>query len=119
VERLSVHVWHRVVEEAAGVAGVVQRKDVGVLQACSGPDLLVESFGSEDGREIRAQDLERDWAEVLEIAGEVYRGHSTAPELSLERVSVGEKRLKEGQRLRHVGRLTGDENKMRRDRGMC
>ncbi len=55
------------------MAGVVEWKDVGVLEVCSGLDLGQEAFGSHDCCEFRLQDLQRDLGLVLQFVGQVAR----------------------------------------------
>src|SRR5436190_15623936 len=52
------------------------------------------------GRELGVQQLERDRAIVLEIAGEVDRGYA-APQLALDRVAPFESGLQTGEHLIH------------------
>ena len=52
-------------------------------------DLVVEPHGAE----LRVQELERDEAIVFEVAGEIHGGHATASNLTLDRVTVGDRRL--------------------------
>jgi len=61
----------------------------GVLQPGGDPDLAEEAVGAEYGGELRPEHLERDPPVVLEIAGEMYRGHAAAAELALEPISIG------------------------------
>ena len=60
-------------------------------------DLAQEALGAERGGELGAEHLEGDLAVVLEVVGQVDRGHAAAPELALEHVAVaegvGEKRV--------------------------
>ena len=47
--------------------------------------------GPRHGGELGPEDLERDRAIVLEVAGEVDRGHAAAAELALDRVAVAKR----------------------------
>jgi len=55
-------------------------------------DLAQEALAAEDGRKLGAEHLERDWAVMLNVPGEVHRGHPAAPELTLDRVPAREGR---------------------------
>jgi hypothetical protein len=44
---------------------------------------------ADDGREVRIYDLERDWALMPFITGEVYGRHAAAPEFPLYGVPTG------------------------------
>jgi hypothetical protein len=62
---LAVDERHGVPQLAGGIAGVVYREDMGVLEACSQVDLAMETLWAERGRELRAQHLEGHVAIVL------------------------------------------------------
>ncbi len=53
-------------------------------------DLTEESLGTYGRCKLRAQHLERDGAVVLQVAGEIDRGHPAAPEFTPDRVTAGE-----------------------------
>ena len=89
-ERLAGHVGHDVVEESAGLAGVVQRQDVRVLQHGGKLDLAQEALGAERGGQLGPEHLHGDVALVPEIAREVHGGHAALPELALDGVAVGQ-----------------------------
>ena len=61
-------------------------------ELCRKTDLAQEPLGAEDGRELWAEDLECDGAIVLQVPGEIDRGHPAAPELTLDRVPAREGR---------------------------
>ena len=89
-ERFSVHVGHHVIEEAVGLARVVERQDVRVLQAGGHLDLAEEPVRAERGGEVGTEDLHRHLAVVLEVLGEVHRRHAALTQLALEAIAVGE-----------------------------
>src|SRR5207249_2248159 len=64
-QRLALHVRHGVIEGAAGLTTVVQRDDMGMVQACGDGNLTQESLGTECGGELGVQDLESDGTIVL------------------------------------------------------
>ena len=88
-QRLAGHVGHDVIEPPLHRAGVVQRQDVRVLEMRGEPDLLQESLGTDDRRDFRADDLDRDFTVVLAVPREVDGGHAAPPELPLEIVAIG------------------------------
>ncbi len=49
--------------------------------------------GAQHGRQLGLQDLERDLAIVLEVLGEVHRGHAALAQFPLDAVAVGEAAL--------------------------
>ena len=61
-----------------------------MLQPGRDLDLPEEALRTERRRELGVEHLDRDHAVVLEVTGEVYRGHTPAPELALELVAFGE-----------------------------
>ena len=89
-QRLAVHERHDVEEQAIGVAGVMQRQDVRMLQVGGGLDLLEEPVGAHQGGEVRVQHLDRDLAIVLEVVGQIDRGHPAGTQLALDAVAAGE-----------------------------
>ena len=62
-----------------------------MLQAGGGLDLGEEALAADDGGELGVQDLDGDLAVVLEVLGEVDRGHAALAELALEAVAVTER----------------------------
>ena len=87
-QRLALDVRHDVVEEAVGLARVMQRQDVGMIEAGGDLDLAEEAVGAERGGELGVEDLERDGAVVLAVVGQVHGGHAAAAELALDVVLV-------------------------------
>ena len=73
----------------------------GWVELGGGLDLAQEPVGAEGGRQLGPQDLERDLAVVLEVAGEVDGGHPALPELALDGVAVGEGVLQPYQLIDH------------------
>jgi len=82
-ERRPLDVGHDVVEETVGDAGVVQRKDVGVLEVGDDGDFAEKPLGAEGGGKLGAEDLEGDAALVLEVGGEPDGGHASGAQLAL------------------------------------
>jgi len=97
---LAVHERHDVVEESLGLARVVQREDVGVLQPGGDLDLAEEAVRTQRGGQLGAQDLERHFAAVLEILREIHRRHPALSQLALQAIAVGQG---VGQSGRNVG----------------
>ena len=50
------------------------------------------TLGAERGHQFRTEHLHRDLALVLDVLGEIHRGHAAATELPLQAVAVGEGR---------------------------
>jgi hypothetical protein len=82
------HVRHREPEPARGFTGVVDRADMRVLQPGRGLDLATEPVSVDCRGQLGAQHLEGDGPLVLEVAGQVDRGHPAMPKLALEHIPV-------------------------------
>jgi hypothetical protein len=93
-QRLPFDVRHHVIEKRVRFAGVEERQDVRVLKRRGGLDLGDEALGADHGGELGSQHLHRDLAPVLQIVGEVYRGHAARAELRVQLVAVGERAAK-------------------------
>ena len=78
---------HHVVEVSGGLAGVVEREDVGVIQPGDDLDLALEALRPDRVRELGAQDLDRDGPVVLDVAGEEHDRHGAATDLPLHLVA--------------------------------
>src|SRR5439155_16901325 len=85
--------------EPARLARVMQRQDVGVGEPGGQLDFPEEPLGAEGGGELGLQYLDRDLTVVLEVLGEVNCGHPAAPELTLDRVAVGEGGLQTSEQI--------------------
>ena len=89
-QRLAPDVRHGVPELAVGLARVVDRADVRVLQAGGRRDLAAEALGVDRERDVAAEQLEGDRTVVPEVEREVHRGHAAAAQLALELVASAE-----------------------------
>jgi len=68
---------------------------------CGNANFREEPLGADGGREVFAQHLDRDAAIVLEVAGDVHRCHSSAPDFAVDCVALRERvRESAGQRRR-------------------
>ncbi len=76
---------------------------MGMLEIGRGSDLLDESLGPEDGRQLGPQHLHRHLPMVLQVLGEVDRRHPTATEFALDLVAVGEGGFEAVELIRHTG----------------
>ena len=83
--------------------GIEDREDVRVLEPGGEADLALEPVGAERGGQLGVQHLERDRAVVLEVLGQVDRGHAAAPELAVERVAVGQALPQSSLQFTHAG----------------
>ena len=91
-QRFAPDVGHDVEEEPAGLTGVVQRQDVGMIQPGRGGHLSQKPVGPEGERQLGPQHLDRHLALVFHIVGEIHRRHAPAAELSLDGVTARERR---------------------------
>src|SRR5689334_8162045 len=73
-----------------------------MLQVRRDADLAQKPLDTEDGAELRIQDLERDESLVTEVPREEDCSHAPAPELPLNHVAAGECFVESGGvRVRH------------------
>jgi hypothetical protein len=87
----------------------VDGEDVRVLQPGGEPDLALKALGAERAGKIRMQHLERDRAVVPQVVGEEDGGHAAPPELALEGVRRGQRRLQLYPQVRQTVRLVEGE----------
>ena len=87
---LALDVGHDVVEEAVGLARVVQGKDVRVGQAGGDLDLAHEALGTERDGDVLPEDLDRDAARLPEVLRQIHRRHPASANLALERIAPAE-----------------------------
>ena len=100
-ERAVAHAGHDIIKEAAGIAGVVQRQQMGMLQPGHQPDLPQEPVGAELRGEGGLQHLERDDPVVAEVAGPVDHRHPAVPDLPLDRIAGFESGLEVVEQIEH------------------
>jgi hypothetical protein len=86
-EALPVHHRHGVPQEAIGLAGVMDRQDVGMAQAGCQADLAVEAL-AQGGAELGVDYLEGDRPVVAYIAGKVDGCHAAPAKFALDAVAI-------------------------------
>src|SRR5512146_3009569 len=74
-----------------------------MLQPSGEFDLPMKSVGAERGCQIRMEHLQRHRAIVLQVVGEVDRGHPAATQLALDAVPLRERRTKSGVGIGQIG----------------
>ena len=74
---------------------------MGVRQVRGRRDLSQEPLGPNDGGQFGLQDLERDLALVLQVVGQVYRGHAALTKLTLYGIAAFEGCVQAGDRVGH------------------
>jgi hypothetical protein len=89
-QRRAVDVRHDVVEEPAGLARVEKRENVRVIQPCREGDLTKEPLGAKGGGELGPERFQGNGAVVLEIMGQLDRGHPAPSELAVHAVTLGQ-----------------------------
>ncbi len=89
-ERLPCEIGHDIEDRRFDSTGIEQGQDVGMLEVGGGLDLLQESLGTNDGRDLGAEHLDRDFAIVAHVVREVDRGPASGAQLALEGVAVGQ-----------------------------
>ena len=83
-------------------------QDVRVLQSRGEVDLADESFGAKGLSQFGVEDLERHQPVVLEVAGEVDRGHPAPAQLTLEHICAAQGRLERRPGVWHSFRMVVD-----------
>jgi len=71
-----------------------------MVQPGGDSNLTLESLGPEGGGQLGVQDLERHGTPVLQVPGEEDGSHPPAPDLALDTIAVGQRRLEAVQHLR-------------------
>ena len=106
-QRLPLDQRHHVVEQPVGVAGIIERQDVRMMQAGGDLDLTEEALGTQGGRQLGTEYFHGHLAVVLQILGEINQSHPPHAQLALEPIPVGERRgeAKEGVRHRSLLRV--------------
>ena len=84
------------------LARVVEWEDVGVMQSGGDLDLPEKSLRPQDPRQLGTQHLDGHPPVVLEILGEVDRGHAALAQLALKPVAVGQGRGEPVERGAHL-----------------
>ena len=87
-QRLALDEWHGEPELAGGLARVVDREDVRVLEPGGELDLALEPVGPQRGGELGEKHLQGHRPVVLQVLGQVDRGHPAPAELALEPVAI-------------------------------
>jgi hypothetical protein len=105
-ERLAVHVLHRQVVQAIGVADVVDAADVGMRHAAREPHLAGEPRRRVLAvAGVRGQQLERDRLIEPQVVGAIYLAHRAASEQADDAVAAGEDVAGREPRLVYRGRF--------------
>ena len=99
-QRFAVDERHDEIEQAVGLARVVDRKDVRMVERRGNGDLAQEPLADDSSRHLGVQHLDRDPAVVLVILRHVHRGHAPAAAFGHQFVctepGAGRKRLAGG-----------------------
>ena len=107
-QRFALDEWHSepelraVLRTGVGLAGVVHRDDMRVLEPRRELDLPEEALGAQRVGQLRVEELERDRAVMAKIVSKVDSSHTPTPELALDAVPIGKG---DPQRSQHVGHL--------------
>ena len=72
-----------------------------MVEAGGDLDLAQEPVGADVRSQLRVQDLDRYRTAVLEILGQIDRGHAAPPDFPLKAVSAGQRALQALQKVRH------------------
>ena len=108
LKSLAFEVGHDVEQEAVRLAGIVERQDVRMREVGRGFDLGQETLGTDHGSEFRLQNFERHLAVVLQVVGQVDRGHAALTEFALDGVAAFESRVEAGDGIGHGGQYASN-----------
>ncbi len=95
-QRLALDVWHDVEQGTGRLARVIERQNVRVPQICCRLDLAPKPFRPQRHGHVRPQHLHRHAPMVLQILGQIHRGHAADAEHPLQSVAVSECGLQGG-----------------------
>src|SRR5439155_9322041 len=77
--------------KAGCLPGVVHGEDVGVIERGRDLDLAQEALGPDRSAEIRSEHFDGYLAVVLQVQGEMNRGHPPLAQRALQAVAVGQR----------------------------
>jgi predicted Zn-dependent protease len=89
------------VDAAGRAVQIAPRQTSHRLQLGGELDLAIEALGPQALGQVRVQHLDSDFPVVLEVGGEIDRGHAAAPQLALDPVSTTESGLQAGESVGH------------------
>ena len=89
-KRFALRDRHHVIEVAVGFPGIIERKNVGMMQSGGETDFSQKASRSHSSGELLANDLERHLAVMPQIFREVHGGHPARAELALDAVPIGQ-----------------------------
>jgi len=92
-QRLARHERHHVEQQPVGLAGIVDRQDVRVLQPGGDFDLAQEPLGADGRRQLGAEQLDGHAPPVLAVEGAVHDGHATVTHFRLDLVAIAQRVL--------------------------
>ena len=87
-EALAFHERHHVEEEPVRASGIVERKDMWMVEPRGDLDLTQKAFGTDRRRQLRTQHLHRHLAVMFGVLGEIYGRHAAGAELPLDAVAA-------------------------------
>lgn len=95
-EGLALHVRHDVIQQPVGwiadLPAVVERQNVGMLQARRDFDFPEEAIGAQRGRQLGAQQLDGHSTGVLEVLRQIHGGHAALAQFAFDSVPAGQGR---------------------------
>jgi hypothetical protein len=89
-ERNALDIRHDEEQQPSGLAGVVERKNVGVREPGGEANLLEEPFATNGVGDVGVQDLDGDVPLVAEVPGEEDGRQPSSAELALDGVPAGD-----------------------------
>src|SRR5438270_858407 len=89
-QRFAFDIWRDVEQQSIGFARVQQRQDVRVTELCGDLDLAEKAVGAERVGQLGLEDLDRDEAVVLQVAGAIHDRHAALPQLPFYRIPAAQ-----------------------------
>ena len=89
-QRLALNERHHVIEQPIGLAGIVERKDVRMLEACGDANLREKPIGADGGGNLRLQNLDCHFPTMAQIVSEVDDSHASGADDSVDVVATGQ-----------------------------
>ncbi len=112
-QRFAVGERHHIKQKSIGRAAVEQRQNVRMLQRRGGLDFLHEALGAEHRREFGLEQLERDFAIVLQVLGAIDACHAALAEVAEDAIAASEGGVEAVGLLGHAGLGRGESKRLR------
>jgi hypothetical protein len=100
-QRLPFHKRHHIVQEAAGLTGIVQCQNVGMLKPGGDSDFTEEAVGTDRCGQLGAENLDGDGPIVSGVMGQINGGHAALADQALDGIAPFERSTQLVERIGH------------------